>query len=583
MAFLTQIYNLLKGSRHLIALSVGCGLLFAATNLLPPLLIRKLIKWLTEGGGTTYELLTVSVLLFGLYLFRGAARYWYGRFSHVAAYQVLHDLMTRVYRHLQGLPHRFFNNQRTGALISRSINDVEAVEDFVAHGIPETLLALVIPTSMIVVLFFINPKLALITLIPIPITAYLVYRFVSGVRRTWGSVREKLSELAAQVQDNLSGVTIIKSFVQERHSAKQIETRSGQFRDVMNQANTVSLLPMAIIEAGGGLGIVLVIWYGGSMALGGTISVADLFVFIVYLGYIYRPFLQLASINDNLQKAAASANRVFEILSIQSDIVDAPDAAMPDGLEWDIQFRNVTFGYDPEISVLHDIDFRVEEGEIVALVGSTGSGKTTIINLVSRFYDPQKGAILIGGHDIRKLPVADLRRNIAMVLQDVFLFHGTVRDNILFGRPDAGETEIIQAARAANAEEFILDLPSGYDTFVGERGVRLSGGEKQRLSIARALLKDAPILILDEATSSVDAGTESLIQEAVSNLARHRTSLVIAHRLSTIRNADRIIVLGNGRIVETGGHDQLMEKNGIYAGMFRAQDISRTWQIGQAD
>ncbi|MCZ6632029.1 MAG: ABC transporter ATP-binding protein [bacterium] len=579
MNFLKQLYHLLEGHRAFMALSIFCGILFAAANLIPPLLIRQLIRWLTESGGDPTGLVGISLLLFGVYLFRGAARYGYGWFSHQTAYRLMHKMMVRVYNHLQTLPHSFFNKQRTGNLISRSVNDIEAIEDFIAHGIPETALAAVIPISMMAVLFTLNPDLALMTLIPIPITALLVYRFVSKVRAMWRSVRESLSDLVSLIQDNLSGIIVIKSFVREPDRSILVHSNSAAFRDRSLVANTHSLLPAGIIEATGGLGIVLVIWSGGEMALAGTISVADLFVFIVYLGHIYQPFLQLASFNDVLNKAAVSIDRVFQLLAVQSDIEDPPNARIPENMAWDIHVQNLTFGYDPDASVLRNIDFHIDEGEIVALVGPTGAGKTTLSNLIPRFYDPQQGAILIGGHDVRSLPLDFLRTHIASVLQDTFLFHGTVRDNLLIGRPDASESHIQKACQAANAEPFILDLPEGYDTLIGERGVRLSGGQKQRLAIARALLKDAPVLILDEATSSVDVETEALIQEALAHLTQNRTTLVIAHRLSTVRNADKIIVFDNGQTVESGTHDALMTREGLYARMVRAQDLTRHWQL----
>tara|TARA_B100000029_G_scaffold117399_3_gene110558 strand:+ start:8088 stop:9797 length:1710 start_codon:yes stop_codon:yes gene_type:complete len=560
-------------------LSVLCGVVFAGTNLIPPLLIRRMIEWIVEGGADESDIIGVTVSLFGLYLLRGATRYGYGVFSHMAAYSVMCSLMNRVYQHIQHLSHRFLNDQRTGSLMTRSINDIETVEDFIAHGIPETLLALIIPTSMMTVLFILNPTLAMVALVPVPFASWLVYKYVSPVRQMWRSVRGSLTELIASVQDNISGITVIKSFAQETNSAAQIKEKSVRFRDEMIRANTVSLLPAGIIEAVGGLGIVLVIWSGGGMSMRGQVSVADIFIFVVYMGYIYQPFLTLASINDVLQKATTSIDRVFELLAEESDIVDRSNSVSPGDMKFNISFDHVTFGYKKGLSILHDISFDVNQGEIVALVGPTGAGKTTICNLIPRFWDPDIGCVKVGGYEVNNLNLRFLRGNIAAVLQDVFLFHGTVRHNILFGRPEASQDEVISAAQIANAEEFILDMPDGYESIIGERGVRLSGGQKQRLSIARAILKDAPILILDEATSAVDVETEMLIQQAITRLVANRTVVVIAHRLSTVRNADKVVVLENGRIVESGSPSTLIEQNGTYARMLQAQDVASDWSF----
>ena len=573
MSFLRQFWHILGDCRRPLGLSVLCGLAFAGANLLPPLLIRELILWVTEGGGSARELLGLSGALLGVYLARGVTRYGYGRFSHAAAYRVMDDLMVRVYRHVQSLPHRFFAKERTGSLITRSVNDIEAVEDFIAHGVPETILAFVIPTAMIGVLFSIDAELTLITLAPIPIAGFLVFRFVRRVRQMWRDVRSRLSELVAVIHDQFAGMRVIKSFVQEESAAARVSARSTAFRDASIQANAVSLMPAGIVEAAGGIGIVLVIWSGGTAALADRISVADLFVFIVYMAHIYQPFLTLASINDVLQKASVSTDRVFQLLAVESDIVDAPDARIPSNPGFSVHFNHVTFGYDPAIPVLHDVNFSVPEGQIVAIVGHTGAGKTTISHLLPRYDDPQAGSICLGDEDLRQIPLAWLRTQIATVEQDIFLFHGSIADNIRFGRPDADDQQLRAVADAANASEFIDGLEEGFDTLVGERGVRLSGGQKQRLAIARALLKDAPVLILDEATSAVDSHTELLIQEALQHLMRQRTTLVIAHRLSTVRHADSIVVLDQGRIAEQGQHQELLDAKGSYHRMIVAQQL----------
>ena len=577
--FLTGLWYILGDHRKLMALSILSGLLFSATTLVPPLLVRRLILWITDGGGSTSGLLAMTAVLGIVYVLRGAGRYFYGRFSHVASYGVTTDLMARVYRHLQQLSHSFYNRQRTGALIVRSVNDIETLEDFIAHGVPELILATVIPITMWCVLFWIHPLLAVLVVLPLPIGGYVIYRYTREVRRIWRQVRAGISDLVAQVQDSFSGITEIKSFGKEKAQAAHVASSAADYRDKICAANKVSLLPSAVVEFSGGVGVIVAVWIGGSLALAGTLNVADLFVFIAYLAYIYQPFLKLADISDTLHRAGASQERIFELLAVQPEISSPPDAVTPQISRWDVAFREVSFGYQSEEAVLNGIDFEIGAGEMVALVGATGAGKTTVSRLIPRFYDPQDGQVCIGGHDLRSLDLEFLRANVASVMQDVFLFHGTVRQNIAFGRPEATVDEIVQAAQASNAHEFVVDLPDGYNTIIGERGVLLSGGQKQRISIARALLKDAPILILDEATSSVDTETEWLIQQALNRLTRNRTTLVIAHRLSTIRHADKIVVLDSGRIIESGAHDELMARGGRYAQMVETQSLARSWQL----
>jgi len=582
--FISRIMTLLGESRRLIGWSVFFGLLFTGLGILPPLLVRQMIRWL-EADALSGSFLILGLILAAIFLLRGIARYLYGLSSHIAAYQTLHRLTNRVYQRLQGMSPSFLNRHHSGNLVARSVGDVEAIEDFIAHGIPETLLAIVIPITMSIVLLLINWQLALIALIPLPIVAGLMYILQKKTRNYWRGVRSRFAEVSARMLDFISGATVLQSFGQQEQAARKMEEQSRDYRDHIIRANRWSLVPAGVVQVFSGYGTVLVVAAGAWMVSSGAgprldVDVADLVVFLMYMGQIFLPFLRLANMTDNIQKAMASAERVFELLDMESDIQDSPTAEVPDDPRFDIQFEQVEFSYNESEPVLQKVSFDVAENEVVALVGETGVGKSTACHLLVRFYDVLAGSIKIGGVDIRSLPLAYLRSQVSFVSQDIFLFEGTIRENLLIGDPDASEEQLTTAVQAAGAESFIKAFPEGLGTVVGERGIRLSGGQKQRVGIARALLKDAPILVLDEATSAIDAETENAIKDAIMRAATGRTVMIIAHRPSTIMAADRIIVLGEGKVVETGSYQELLESDGAFTRLYQlgSTRMDEVWQ-----
>jgi ABC-type multidrug transport system fused ATPase/permease subunit len=455
------------------------------------------------------------------------------------------------------------------------INDTRQAEMLIAHALPDLTSNALIVAGVAVMMFRINPRLALFTMIPVPFVVVISRLFSKKVTPLFRINQRVLGEVNGMTQDNLSGMKEIQSFAQEAQEHGKMAVKMKEYSQVNINANYASALYHPSIEFFTSLGTVVVVAFGGWMAGQGTMPVADVVGFIMYLSLFFQPLAVLARLAEDVQHSYASAIRVFDILDAETDVPEAPDAAVLAACEGEVTFENVTFHYNEQEPVLRDVSFNAKPGEMLAIVGPTGVGKTTVLSLLERFYDPIKGAVRLDGHNIASLTLKSLRDQISMVLQDTFLFNATIADNIAYGRPGAAMDEIIAAARAANAEEFIGAMPSGYMTMVGERGVRLSGGQKQRIAIARAILRGTPILVLDEATSSVDTETESEIQIAIDRLAGSRTILVIAHRLSTVMRADQILVMKEGSIVERGTHGELVGAGGMYARMYRLQQEGR--------
>ncbi len=516
----------------------------------------------------------LTVLLGALYLLRVLFRFLSNYLAHKAAWYLVGDLRTKTYDKLEHMHLGYFQDKQTGDLMSRVVNDTRDFELLYAHMIPESITNLVTFAGVLVMLLSINWKLALITCAPLPLIFASGFLFSQKVRPYFRVSQKKMGELNGKLQDNLSGIHEIQCFGREQYETERVNEKNFEHVRAMLQALKISAVFHPSVEFISSLGTVLVVAFGGLLAYREGLRVSDIVAFLLYLSLFYGPVTGLANLLENLQQSMAGAERVLDILDAPIGIVDRPGAVSVPKVRGDITFEHVSFSYGDGVPVLRDVSFHCESGQMIALVGPTGAGKTTLTQLISRFYTPDSGTIRIDGRDINDMTLESLRRSISPVLQDTFLFNGTIAENIGYAMPEASQAEIEKAARAANIHDDILSMPEGYQTRVGERGLRLSGGQKQRVAIARAILRESPIVILDEATASVDVETERQIQKAVAGICGRRSVIAIAHRLSTIRNADRILVIEDGSIVEQGTHEELMRLGGSYARINRAAAVT---------
>ena len=567
---LARVYQALEPYRSKLIISMvammGVALCTGAQTYMVKDLLDKI--FIEQNKFYLYSLTIIVVFIFGI---KGLFYYTYHFLLERVGLSVIKDFRARIFEHIHIQPLSFFHNYPTGTLISRVVSDVTLMQQAVSSALVGILRDFFSVVVLMGVVFYLNWKLALFCFLILPVAAFPIIKFSKIFRRLSTKAQEETAQVSNMLYETITGNRIVKAFNMEDHENKRYNNQLQLLFDVTVQDAKFRCLQHPLMEFIGGVAIAIFIWFGGKLVIGGVMTIGEFFALMTSLVVAYDPVKRIGKVNSTVQQGLAAATRIFAILDIVPAISDKPDAIELPPFESSIEFKGVYFHYEDDTEALSDINLHVPAGQTLAIVGHSGGGKTTLTNLVPRFLDVSKGCINIDGYDIRQVTMRSLRDGIAMVTQQTILFNDTVRNNIAYGSLERSESDLIKAADAAHALDFIKELPKGFETIIGEGGARLSGGERQRISIARALLKNAPILILDEATSALDTESEREVQSALENLMKNRTTFVIAHRLSTIKNADRIIVVNNGRIVEDGTHDQLLAHHGEYEQLYNMQ------------
>jgi ATP-binding cassette, subfamily B, multidrug efflux pump len=563
-------YGYLRAHWQVVAGGYLLVLLVSILATVSPQLIRGIVDRGIADNDTRY--LTWAVLgLLGLTIVQGVLGFFQGRWIEQASQGVAYDLRNQLYRKLSSLSFSYHDRTEAGQLLARAMHDVERMRFLAGRATMRMLEAVVLLIVTTIAIVAMNPRLALLSMVSMPILLVQAYYYSKMMRPLWRDIRDQISTMTSWVEQNLRGARIVKGFAQEDAEIARFDKENKSWLEMSRQSVWIRALNDPAVVLLVNISTILIIWYGGRLVIQGGLTLGELIAFNAYIGQLAGPIRMLGRMVPFLTEAAASGERIFEILDAESDVKESPDAIDLPNVEGHVVFENVSFAYLGRKQVLRGIDVDVPAGQIIALLGTTGSGKSTIINLLPRFYDATEGRITIDGYDVRDLTLDSLRGQIGIVLQETTLFAASVRENIAFGRPGASMEEVVEAAKAAQAHDFILEMPNGYESRVGERGSTLSGGQKQRVAIARALLKDPRILVLDDAMSSVDTETERLIQKALERLMQGRTSFVIAQRLSTVRMAHQILVLDRGQIVARGTHSDLLHTSGLYADIYERQ------------